>query len=83
MIFYSKSKFRQISHKTNISSYLPEILFMSQYLRVNINETNIIYLKYKFGYTGPKVKASLNSHKYSNSRQFEDIKCNKLEKMFV
>ena len=50
---------------------------------MNINETNIIYLKYKFGYTGPKVKASLNSHKYSHTRQFEDIKCKKLEKMFV
>ena len=82
MIFYSKSKFRQISHKTNIPSYLPEILFMSQYLRVNINETNIIYLKYKFGYTGPKVKVSLNSHKHSHTRQFEYIKCNKLE-MFI
>ena len=56
---------------------------MSQYLRVFINETNIIYLKYEFGYTGHKVKASLNSHKCSHTRQFEDIKCNKLEKMLV
>ena len=32
---------------------------------------------------GPKVKASLNSHKYSHTRRFEDSKRNKFEKMFV
>ena len=55
---------------------------------------NIIYLKYKFGQIGPKIKASLNLHEYSHTRQFEDSKCkydnkrifkfkSKFEKMFI
>ena len=34
-----------------------------------------MYLKYKFGQTGPKIKASLNLHEYSHTWQFEDSKC--------
>ena len=35
---------------------------------------NIIYLKYKFGQIGPKIKASLNLHEYLHTRQFGDSK---------
>ena len=71
---------------------------MSQYLtvlkRIWHQYSNIIYLKYQFGKIGPKIKALLNLHKYSHTRQFEDSKCkydnkrifkfkSKFEKMFV
>ena len=36
---------------------------------------DITNLKYKFGQIGPKIKASLNLHEYSRTRQFEDSKC--------
>ena len=35
----------------------------------------IRYLKYKFGQIGPKIKALLNLHEYSHTRQFQDRKC--------
>ena len=30
-----------------------------------------MYIKYKFGQTGIKIKASLNLHEYSDTRQIE------------
>ena len=33
-----------------------------------------IYLKYKFAQIGPEIKASLNMHEYSHTRQLEDNK---------
>ena len=55
---------------------------------------NIIYLKYEFGQISPKIKASLNLHEYSHTRQLEDNKCkydnkrifkfkSKFEKIFI
>ena len=33
-----------------------------------------MYIKYRFGQTGLKTKASLNSREYSDTRQIEDSK---------
>ena len=53
--------------KTNITVIYKTIRFYKI-----LQDSKILYLKYKFGQIGPKIKISLNLHENWDTIQFED-----------